>query len=44
MPSLDWIGKQAVVNHHNEIHYHLLNIDNDKSFNYDDENGNIIIH
>ena len=24
MPTLDWIGKDAVVNHHNEIPYHLL--------------------
>lgn len=24
MPSLDWIGKKAVVNHHNEVPFHLL--------------------
>ncbi len=24
MPTLDWIGKQAVVNHHHEVPYHLL--------------------
>jgi len=24
MPTLDWIGKQAVVNHHQEVPYHLL--------------------
>jgi len=24
MPTLDWIGKQAVVNHHNEVPFHLL--------------------
>ncbi len=24
MPTLDWIGKQAVVNHHLEVPYHLL--------------------
>ncbi|MDX5483581.1 site-specific DNA-methyltransferase [Bacillus pumilus] len=44
MPHLDWIGKKAVVNHHNEIHYRLLNIDPDKSVNFDENNGNMIIH
>lgn len=44
MPSLDWIGKKAVVNHHNELHYHLLNIDEDKSMNIPVSNGNMIIH
>lgn len=24
MPTLDWIGKKAVVNHHQEVPYHLL--------------------
>jgi len=24
MPTLDWIGKQAVVNHHNQVPFHLL--------------------
>jgi site-specific DNA-methyltransferase (adenine-specific)/adenine-specific DNA-methyltransferase len=24
MPSLDWIGKKAVVNHHKEVPFHLL--------------------
>ncbi len=24
MPTLDWIGKQAVVNHHQEVPFHLL--------------------
>lgn len=24
MPTLDWIGKQAVVNHHQDVPYHLL--------------------
>jgi hypothetical protein len=24
MPTLDWIGKQAVLNHHNTIPFHLL--------------------
>jgi adenine-specific DNA-methyltransferase len=24
MPTLDWIGKEAVLNHHNEVPFHLL--------------------
>jgi hypothetical protein len=24
MPKLDWIGKKAVVNHHREVPFHLL--------------------
>ena len=24
MPTLDWIGKQAVVNHHREVPFRLL--------------------
>lgn len=24
MPTLDWMGKKAVVNHHNEVPFHLL--------------------
>jgi adenine-specific DNA-methyltransferase len=24
MPTLDWVGKSAVVNHHNEVPFHLL--------------------
>ena len=24
MPSLDWIGKKAVVNHHKQVPFHLL--------------------
>jgi adenine-specific DNA-methyltransferase len=24
MPTLDWIGKKAVLNHHKEVPYHLL--------------------
>lgn len=24
MPTLEWIGKKAVVNHHREVPYHLL--------------------
>lgn len=24
MPTLNWIGKEAVVNHHNDVPFHLL--------------------
>jgi hypothetical protein len=27
MPTLDWIGKQAVVNHHREVPYRLIHCD-----------------
>jgi hypothetical protein len=27
MPTLDWIGKQAVVNHHRQVPFHLLEVD-----------------
>ena len=27
MPTLDWIGKKAVLNHHKEVPYHLLKCD-----------------
>lgn len=28
MPTLDWIGKKAVVNHHREVPYDLVKCDN----------------
>jgi hypothetical protein len=31
MPSLDWIGKKAVLNHHKEVPFHLLRCDLDLS-------------
>ena len=27
MPTLDWIGKKAVINHHRQVPYHLLRCD-----------------
>jgi len=27
MPTLNWIGKEAVLNHHREMPYHLLRCD-----------------
>ncbi len=41
MPSLNWIGKDKVLNHHNEVPYRVL----DKKYSYGDENAeNMIIH
>lgn len=31
MPTLDWIGKRAVLNHHREIAFHLLEQDTELS-------------
>ena len=38
MPTLDWVGKSAVVNHHYEVPYHFL----DRK--YGDDERNMIIH
>ncbi len=41
MPTLSWIGKDKVLNHHNEVPYRIL----EKKYSYgDDQNGNMIIH
>jgi DNA modification methylase len=42
MPTLDWIGKKAVVNHHREVPYRLIHCDKDKSFG-DPEAGNLLV-
>lgn len=42
MPTLDWIGKKAVVNHHNEIPFHLLKTNNELSAG-EVGSGNLII-
>ncbi|MBM3635762.1 MAG: site-specific DNA-methyltransferase [Alphaproteobacteria bacterium] len=42
MPSLDWIGKRAVINHHREVPYRLLKCDKDTSFG-DPESGNLLV-
>lgn len=42
MPTLDWIGKSAVVNHHLEVPYHLLKCDNELSVG-DPGSGNLLI-
>ena len=41
MPSLNWIGKEKVLNHHNEVPYRVL----DKKYSYGEEDaGSMIIH
>ena len=41
MPTLDWIGKDKVVNHHLDVPYHVL----DKQYTFGaDESENMIIH
>ena len=41
MPTLSWIGKDKVLNHHNEVPYRIL----EQKYNFGDNgNGNMIIH
>lgn len=42
MPVLDWIGKQAVVNHHREVPYRLVHCDGDLSAG-DAGQGNLLV-
>jgi adenine-specific DNA-methyltransferase len=42
MPTLDWIGKKAVLNHHREVPYRLLNCDGKLSVG-DPGSGNLLI-
>ena len=42
MPSLDWIGKQAVVNHHCKVPYRLLHCDKALSAG-DPDSGNLLV-
>jgi adenine-specific DNA-methyltransferase len=42
MPTLDWIGKEAVVNHHLEVPYRLLKCDSSLSAG-DPEAGNLLV-
>ena len=42
MPTLDWIGKKAVLNHHREVAYHLLRCD--RSLSADDpDSENLLV-
>ena len=41
MPTLQWIGKEKVVNHHQEVPFRIL----DKKYTFNAENSeNMIIH
>lgn len=48
MPTLDWIGKNKVVNHHLEVPYHVLDriysYDVEGQHEYDNGSENMIIH
>ena len=48
MPSLEWIGKEKVVNHHLEVPYHVLQrqYSYDENGQHEEDNGseNMIIH
>ena len=46
MPTLNWIGKEAVINHHDEVPIHTLTHDRDRSFGVENEplgTGNLLI-
>jgi hypothetical protein len=42
MPTLDWIGKQAVLNHHNEVPFHLLRCNPELSVG-ENGDGNLLV-
>ena len=42
MPTLDWIGKSAVINHHRKVPYHLLRCDRELSAG-DPDAGNLLV-
>jgi len=42
MPTLDWIGKKAVMNHRREVPYHLLRCDENLSVG-DPDSGNLLV-
>lgn len=42
MPTLDWIGKKAVVNHHRDVPFHLLEEVPELSFG-DKDSGNLLV-
>ena len=41
MPTLNWIGKDAVVNYHKEVPFHLLRDDPKRSLG--DDSGNLLV-
>lgn len=42
MPTLDWIGKASVVNHHRRVGYHLMRCDRELSAG-DADAGNLLV-
>jgi adenine-specific DNA-methyltransferase len=42
MPTLNWIGKQAVVEHHKQVPFHLLRSDPERSVG-DPDSGNLLV-
>ena len=48
MPTLDWIGKDKVINHHNDVPYKVLerkySYDEDSVYKEDNHSENMIIH
>ena len=48
MPTLEWIGKSKVVNHHLDVSYHVLErkYSYDENGQHEEDNGceNMIIH
>ena len=42
MPTIDWIGKKAVLNHHREVPYHLLRVDSRLSVD-EPGSGNLLV-
>ena len=42
MPTLDWIGKKSVVNHHREVPYRLIHCDKANSVG-DPDAGNLLV-
>ena len=42
MPTLDWIGKKAVLNHHREVPYRIMTEESTLSYGQKDS-GNLIV-
>lgn len=40
MPTLEWIGKDKVINHHQEVPFRVL----ERRYTYGDDGGNMIVH
>jgi adenine-specific DNA-methyltransferase len=40
MPSLNWLGKDKVINHHNDVPFRIL----DRRYSFGEPSGNMLIH